>query len=199
VNTADEFLPVPDGAERSAAERLGAPVSEREFQRLYDATSRSILGYLVASTGRREVADDLLQETYCRLLAHPASGLEAGMDEPAARRYLFRIATNLLRDRWRAGYDKPYAEPAEAGAAADLDTPIDVRAMLEHLKPKERQLLWLAYVEGMDHAEIAASTGLGRLSVRTLLLRARGKARRFLDADNPGRGDLRREEVSHES
>jgi RNA polymerase sigma-70 factor, ECF subfamily len=184
VNTADEFLPAIDGTERPAA-----PVSELEFQRLYDATSRSILGYLVASTGRRDIADDLLQETYCRLLVHHAAMIAAGMDAPALRRYLFRIATNLLRDRWRAGHDKPYAEPAEAGAAADLDTPIDVRAMLGHLKPKERELLWLAYVEGMDHAEIAAATGLGRLSVRTLLFRARSKARRFLSA----------EELSHES
>lgn len=176
MNTADEFLPAIEGAERAAS-----PVSELEFQRLYEATSRSILGYLVASTGRRDVADDLLQETYCRLLVQPAATL-AAMDATALRRYLFRIATNLLRDRWRAGHDKPYAEPMEAGASSDLDTPIDVRAMLEHLKPKERELLWLAYVEGMDHAEIAAATGLGRLSVRTLLFRARGKARRFLAA-----------------
>jgi RNA polymerase sigma-70 factor, ECF subfamily len=188
VNIADEFLPAIEGAERPAA------LSELEFQRLYDATSRSILGYLVASTGRRDVADDLLQETYCRLLVHHAAVVAAGMDAPALRRYLFRIATNLLRDRWRAGHDKPYSEPAEAGAASDLDTPIDVRAMLEHLKPKERELLWLAYVEGMDHKEIAAATGLGRLSVRTLLFRARGKARRFLDA----RG-LSDKELSHES
>jgi RNA polymerase sigma-70 factor, ECF subfamily len=177
VNAADDFLPALKGAEQSAA-----PMSELDFQRVYDATSRSILGYLVASTGRRDVADDLLQETYCRLLVHHTAMVAAGMDAPGLRRYLFRIATNLLRDRWRVGHDRPYAEPAEAGAASDLDTPIDVRAMLEHLKPKERELLWLAYVEGMDHAEIAAATGLGRLSVRTLLFRARSKARRFLDA-----------------
>lgn len=194
MNTADEFLPALEGAERAAAERLGAPVSELEFQRLYDATSRSILGYLVASAGRRDVADDLLQETYCRLLVHHAALIAGDMDATALRRYLFRIATNLLRDRWRARRDEPYVEPAEAGAAADLDTPIDVRAMLEHLKPKERELLWLAYVEGMDHAEIAATTGLGRLSVRTLLFRARGRARRFLNART-----LNREELSHES
>jgi RNA polymerase sigma-70 factor, ECF subfamily len=194
VNVADEWVPALDGADRAAADRLGAPVSELEFQRLYDATSRSILGYLVASTGRRDVADDLLQETYCRLLVHRAAVVAAGLDAAALRRYLFRIATNLLRDRWRAGQDKPFAEPAEAGIAADLDTPIDVRAMLEHLKPKERELLWLAYVEGMDHAEIAAATGLGRLSVRTLLFRARGKARRFLDARFPDG-----EELNHES
>jgi RNA polymerase sigma-70 factor, ECF subfamily len=184
VNTADEFLPAIEEMERPAS-----PVSALEFQRLYDATSRSILGYLVASTGRRDVADDLLQETYCRMLLHHAAMVAAGVDVPALRRYLFRIATNLLRDRWRGRRDEPYAEPAEAGAAADLDTPIDVRAMLEHLKPRERELLWLAYVEGMDHAEIAAATGLGRLSVRTLLFRARSKARRFFSAG----------ELSHES
>ena len=52
--------------------------------------------------------------------------------------------------------------------------------MLSALKPMERQLLWLAYVEGLDHAEIASATGLNRLSVRTLLFRARNKAKQFL-------------------
>jgi RNA polymerase sigma-70 factor, ECF subfamily len=160
-----------------------APMSELEFQRVYDATSGPILGYLVAVTGRRDVADDLLQETYCRLLAHHKT--VAGLDSQEARRYLFRIATNLLRDRWRAGDATPVVEPEDVGEAPRLENSIDVRAMLGHLKPRERELLWLAYVEGMDHAEIAAATGLGRLSVRTLLFRARGKAKMFL---SPGRG-----------
>ncbi len=155
-------------------------MTEAEFQRLYDATSGAIGGYLAAVTGRRDVADDLLQETYCRLLAQSGSKKVAELDALATRRYLFRIATNLLRDRWRAGEDKPFAEPAEASAAPQLESAIDIRAMLEHLKPREREMLWLAYVEGMDHAEIAAATGLGRLSVRTLLFRARNKAKRFL-------------------
>jgi RNA polymerase sigma-70 factor (ECF subfamily) len=157
-----------------------APMTEAEFQRLYDATAGAIVGYLAAVTGRRDVADDLLQETYCRLLAHGQSRKMAGMDALATRRYLFRIATNLLRDRWRAGEDQPFAEPPEAAQILNFESAIDIREMLKHLKPKERELLWLAYVEGMDHAEIAAATGLGRLSVRTLLFRARNKAKRFL-------------------
>jgi RNA polymerase sigma-70 factor, ECF subfamily len=161
------------------AERAPATMTESEFQRIYAATSGPILGYLAAVTGRREAADDLLQETYCRLLAQG----KAGMNAEETRRYLFRIASNLLRDRWRSGEGKPFDEPEEAGASADLDTGIDVRAMLAHLKAKERTLLWLAYVEGMDHAEIAAATGLGRLSVRTLLMRARRKAKRFLEPE----------------
>ena len=159
-----------------------ALMSELEFQRLYDSTAGPILGYLVAVTGRRDVAEDLLQEVFCRVLAHSKS--ITAMDAHDTRRYLFRIATNLLRDRWRSGEARPYTEPAEAGVTPSFDSSIDVRAMLRHLKPRERELLWLAYVEGMDHAEIAAATGLGRLSVRTLLFRARNKAKQFL---SPGR------------
>ena len=49
----------------------------------------------------------------------------------------------------------------------------DVRLAFEQLKPRERQLLWLAHVEGFDHREIARLTGLRAASIRVLLFRAR--------------------------
>jgi RNA polymerase sigma-70 factor (ECF subfamily) len=143
------FHSAPTGVDAQAV-----PMNEHDFQLIYDATAAPILGYLVAVTGRRDVAEDLLQETFCRLLARPRI-----MDATDTRRYLFRIAT-------------------------DLDTPIDVHAALQTLKPRERELLWLAYVEGMSHHEIASATGLQSLSVRMLLYRARNKAALLL---NPGR------------
>jgi RNA polymerase sigma-70 factor (ECF subfamily) len=152
--------------------RASVGIDAQEFQRLYDLHARAILAYLLAVTRRRDLADDLLQETFVRLLTRAIPP----MDPDASRRYLFRIATNLLRDRWRSGEATPHAEPPEPTSSTDLDTPLDVRAALAHLKPRERELLWLAYVEGMDHAEIAAATGLQRLSVRMLLFRARKKA-----------------------
>lgn len=171
------------------------PLAEEAFQRVYESTAGPILAYLVAGCGRRDVAEDLLQEIFCRLLLRWPSlaGEVAGpaADPSALRRYLFRIATNLLHDRWRSGEAQPFAEPAEETAPSrsldsGMETGVDVRAMLGQLKPRERELLWLAYVEGMDHAEISAATGLGRLSVRTLLFRARGKARAFLQARAAG-------------
>jgi RNA polymerase sigma-70 factor (ECF subfamily) len=162
---------------RPARVLLEAP----EFQRLYDAHAGPILGYLAAVAGKKDVAEDLVQETFVRLLTRPLPP----MDDAGTRRYLFRIATNLLRDRWRSGDATPYAEPAEPSHADDLDTPIAVRAALARLKPRERELLWLAYVEGMDHAEIAAATGLQRLSVRIALYRARRKAAELLSPPEP--------------
>jgi RNA polymerase sigma-70 factor, ECF subfamily len=70
--------------------------------------------------------------------------------------------------------------PPEAGCERDLDAQIDIRDLMEQLKPRERQLLWLAYVEGMTHSEIAKSTGLQVMSVRMLLFRARRRAAELL-------------------
>ena len=51
----------------------------------------------------------------------------------------------------------------------------DVAAALGRLKPRERQVLWLAYVEGSSHKEIAEIAGVRAPSVRLLLFRARRK------------------------
>ena len=48
------------------------------------------------------------------------------------------------------------------------------------LKPRDRALLWLAYVEEHNHQEIASALGLARGSVKVLLSRARAKLRRLL-------------------
>jgi RNA polymerase sigma-70 factor, ECF subfamily len=174
---------MPSSLEHAAT--TAAVLSELAFQRLYDANATSIHSYLLAVSARRDVADDLLQETFCRLLLHPETA--ARLDTLELRRYLFRIATNLLRDRHRSGETTPFTDPPELTTHPSPENSIDIRTMLQHLKPRERELLWLAYVEGMDHAEISNSTGLNRLSVRTLLFRARNKAKQFL---TPGRVSL---------
>ena len=53
--------------------------------------------------------------------------------------------------------------------------------VLVQLRPRERQLLWLAYAEGYSHREIAQITGLASASIRLLLFRARRKAARLLE------------------
>ena len=75
--------------------------------------------------------------------------------------------------------------------APDVNLQIDVRRSMDLLKPRERELLWLAYVEGMSHAEIAAATGLGAMSVRLLLFRARRRAAALLGAGGESREDER--------
>jgi RNA polymerase sigma-70 factor (ECF subfamily) len=148
-------------------------MDEAAFRAFYDETSRSLFAYLLRVSGERALAEDLLQESYCRLLSVKLSP----MDEAGRRSYLFRIATNLLRDRWRRPkeYSLPDPIPEVASSTPHPDLRIGVQQALGRLKHRERQLLWLAYVEGSSHKEIAKSTGLRAGSVRLLLLRARRK------------------------
>src|SRR5258708_12463948 len=103
------------------AEEEATAMNEQEFRSLYDATARPILAYLVGVTGRKDVADDLLQETYCRFLVRQPPSMR--VDE--VRRYLFRIATNLLRDRWRRGDDDPRQHLPQPGSSALFDPQMD--------------------------------------------------------------------------
>jgi RNA polymerase sigma-70 factor, ECF subfamily len=144
-------------------------VSPEAFRVFYTRTNRPLWAYLQRVSGNRDVADDLLQETYCRFLAAELPE----MDASESRSYLYRIATNLLRDRWRRGEVAAPARQTEQSYGEDAETRTDVRRAFEQLGHRERQLLWLAYVEGFDHREIAQLTGLRAASVRVLLFRAR--------------------------
>jgi len=159
------------------------------FAGFYERSARPLWAYLARVSCDPALADDLMQESYVRFLsaARPPR-MEDG--EVAARRYLFRIATNLLRDHWRRPVSASIEEmPEEFFAARDESARPDSEqnetlAMLvpamARMSPRERQLLWLAHAEGYSHKEIAEVTGLVSASVRLLLFRARRKIGRFL-------------------
>jgi RNA polymerase sigma-70 factor, ECF subfamily len=155
-------------------------MDEEAFRGFYELTARPLWLYLAKTTGDGRLADDLLQETYYRFLRARAS-----FDSDDHRRhYLFRIATNLVRDHRRQPRleaaamderDAAHKDALRAGShvaehAADR---IDLARAMERLKSRERSLLWLAYAQGWSHAEIAAALGLKTGSLKTLLHRAR--------------------------
>jgi RNA polymerase sigma-70 factor (ECF subfamily) len=157
------------------------PMDSDAFAGFYERSARSLWAYLARVSGDPALADDLMQESYVRFLcaAHPQDG------EVAARRYLFRIGTNLLRDHWRRPRSASIEEiPEEFFAASGNSAQADSQAMLgpamAQLRPRDRQLLWLAYAEGYSHREIAEITGLASASIRLLLFRARRKIARLL-------------------
>ena len=72
-------------------------MTEEAFRAFYERTARPLWAYLARATGEPHTADDLLQDAYYRLLRSTVT-----FDDDAHRRnYLFRIATNLVRDRHR--------------------------------------------------------------------------------------------------
>jgi RNA polymerase sigma-70 factor, ECF subfamily len=167
LRTAEAAVPTPDDAANSLR------TAEADFRLLYERSAPKLFAYLLRVSGERAVAEDLLQETYCRFLLSKAPE----MNDAQQQSYLFRISTNLLRDRWRRHRESPLPEnlPEPTSGPPHMDRQLELRQAFQQLKVRERQLLWLAYVEGSNHKEIARATGLGHKSVRLLLFRARRK------------------------
>jgi RNA polymerase sigma-70 factor (ECF subfamily) len=169
-----------------------APMDSDAFAGFYERSARPLWTYLARVSGDPALADDLMQESYLRFLC--ASRPDDG--EVAGRRYLFRIATNLLKDHWRRPKASSIEEiPEEFLAACASSAQADSQAMLGPalalMRPRERQLLWLAHAEGYSHKEIAEVTGLASASIRLLLFRARRKIARLL-REQDAKGGIQR-------
>ena len=160
-------------------------MDEEAFRGFYDRTSRALWSYLSRVTGDRQVADDLMQETYYRFLR----GSKQYESDAHKRNALFHIATNLVRDARR----RPVAlslpdSPEQASTPVDRDLDeraarrTDLHRAMARLKPRERMLLWVAYAQGESHREIAETLGLKTGSIKLLLFRARRKLAGLLHA-----------------
>ncbi|MEI6668236.1 MAG: sigma-70 family RNA polymerase sigma factor [Acidobacteriota bacterium] len=176
-------------SEHAAAASEATLLSEPEFQNLYRLHGRALWGYLYKVTGNAADADDLLQDSFCRLLATKF----ATRDDGQLRAYLFRIASNAAVDQWRrkSRADRhAAASPPEAPADASNATVMryDMARTFGQLKPQERVMLWLAHVEGTEHREIAETLGLKATSVPVLLFRARRKLAGLLTKRGLGPG-----------
>jgi RNA polymerase sigma-70 factor, ECF subfamily len=172
----------------SAANTATALLDEREFLALYSRTAAPLRAYVARSLGSVVNADDIVQETYLRVLRHPVPT----RDDDELRAYVFRIASNLVVDHWRARRRETTHQIPDPGASGpDQGVRLDVKKLFARLKPRERQLVWLAHVEGADHKEIAAALGLRAGSVRVLLSRARHRLARMLRDHGHTQGETR--------
>lgn len=181
-------------------ERLESRIDEAEvafqmdedtFRAFYERTARSVWVYLSRMTRDAQLADDLLQETYYRFLR-----AERAYESDAHRRnYLFRIATNLVHDGRRRprmdcvrvpDEDEPGALQSDIDVAERTERRADLDRALARLKPRERDLLWLAYAQGSSHQEIAESLGLKTGSIKLLLFRARRRLATLLRSGGIG-------------
>lgn len=180
-------------------------MTEAEFRRFHAATAAPLRAYLSRTSGDDALADDVMQSAYVRFLR----ARERPRDFAAQRVYLFRIAVNLLRDEYRraAGDERRTRTAVDAGnircaddahdATANgsahgisTETRLDVRRAFDEVSPRDRELLWLAYVVGMSHREIAGVLGVAEASIRVLLLRARRRLEAVLRAHDIGPEDL---------
>jgi RNA polymerase sigma-70 factor (ECF subfamily) len=166
-------------------------IDEPSFEAFYRQTAAPLRAYVVRVVGHTAPAEDIVQDAYLRLLRAPPAIRDPG----ELRAYLFRIASNLIQDYWRQQRRERDAFDRDAGAPETVSPNpalrVDMARVFEQLRPEQRQLMWLAYVEGAAHREIAAALGLREGSVRVLLHRARRRLAALLGPRTAHSGDRR--------
>ncbi|MDI6907567.1 MAG: RNA polymerase sigma factor SigX [Thermoanaerobacterales bacterium] len=165
-----------------------------DFQELFQAHYPRVSRRAAAILGDRYAAEDVAQETFCRLLFNPPrhrSNL-AG--------WLARVATNLSLNRLRGEAGRARREtavtarevPAAASAEDDAlrgERVALVRRALATLPERQRHCLLLRFA-GLSYAEVATATGVAPGSVGKLLARAEEKFRREYLRLNGGMADV---------
>lgn len=185
----DMTLAAVEDAVKEAASHL---LDESDFRLFYERTSRQVWAYLVRVTGDRQLADDLLQETYYRFYRASAS-----YDSESHRKNaLFTIATNLSRDAHRrtkgvelSVIDEDIVSSSREATSVELRT--DLARAMQKISPQQREMLLLAYAYGSSHEEIASAVGVASSSVKSLLLRARRKMAGLLSGEQQKDGAVR--------
>lgn len=156
-------------------------------QHLFERYRAALHRHVGALLGSRADAEDIVQETYSRLLA--VADLERV--EARARSYMFRIATNLAYDCHRrpretsldALPDGPDSLVALDGpdSLLDMDRALEAlgRALLS-LRPRSRQVFLLRTSEGLDYDAIGERLGISRRTVEREMKHALDSCQRRL-------------------
>jgi RNA polymerase sigma-70 factor (ECF subfamily) len=156
-----------------------AQLTDAAFSTLYERNARAVWTYVYRITGNAADADEIVQETFVRIL-----DADLPPDDEGARRYLFRVASNLATDRWRRLVREERSLRSDLPSTATMPSVPDdtVAQTFAALKPRDRAMLWLAYVEGETHEAIADTLRLKPGSIKVMLSRARGRLRNLLRA-----------------
>lgn len=178
-------------AELALVERLGQG-DPGAFDEVHAAFNTRLFTFLLRLSRRRDVAEDLLEETWLRLVKH-ARRLRA---DTRLGPWLFTVARNLhvsynrsrmLEDSAVAGLIALWpcslerSSPFEAAARSELERRIE-RA-LAAMPTASREVLLLVGVAGLDHADAADICGITPEALRQRLHRAREALSKMLERD----------------
>jgi RNA polymerase sigma-70 factor (ECF subfamily) len=153
-------------------------VEEHPYAARIDPWRRELLRYVHRLTGDLDVAEDVAQEALVRLLDADAHALRN------PRAWLFRVATNLLKDALRREEMKRRRPvPVDTDGPRPPDQDIErreavarVRAVLDTLPERDRELLILRE-SGFAYREIAQILDLKKESIPMMVARALARFR----------------------
>jgi len=154
------------------AEKVACRMNQAEFRGFYLKMAPKLRAYICRSCGSYDLAEDIMQDAFLKFLRTAPSA----MDELAMKGYLYRTADSLLVDHWRRSKRRQrwsLETMFRKKPVVDRRKDKDMTDAFRELKPQQRSILWMAYVEEFNHREIAQASGVKEKSVKVLLFRAR--------------------------
>ncbi|WP_207934496.1 sigma-70 family RNA polymerase sigma factor [Actinomadura sp. KC06] len=168
-------------------ESPGSLDSEQGMRLAYDRHGQELLGFACNALADRQLAEDVVQETFVRAWRSAAS-----FDHRRAslRTWLFAIARNVVTDARRHRTARaPLAGPVEAGEQQrdprdpfdQLLTRIELDEALRRLSDDHRQVVLDVYFLGRTCADLATELGIPASTVRSRLYYGVRALREILD------------------
>lgn len=150
------------------------------FAEVYRATSAKLYGVVLRILHRRDIADEVLQEVYVKIWERAA---DFNPDRASPISWMAAIARNRALDEVRRKHpvsieDHPevqdFASDDETALAAVMRGEDGKRLAdcLTGLEPDRRQMVVLAYCEGLSRDELAAKYGQPVNTIKTWLRRS---------------------------
>jgi RNA polymerase sigma-70 factor, ECF subfamily len=166
--------------------RRTAQGDKKAFANLYQATSAKLFGVALRITGRREIAEEVLQEAFVAIWGRakdydPVRG--------SVMTWLVTIVRHSAIDQLRHSQSRPEGHSASEDvlttfvATGRTDISADLRALqrcLEELDPQPRRAVLLAYLYGLTRDEIAARLKVPVGTVKSSLWRSLERLQRCL-------------------
>ena len=181
-------------AETDAAVIASSLERPERFEVIFDRHAAAVYRYLRRRVGD-QLAEELTAETFNRALS---ARRKFDTRTPSALPWLYGIAVNLIRmhvrseQRRQDAYRRSAQSRIEPSSAGDVDARLDAQAlgpalgaMLGALSRDEREVLLLHAWAGLSPAEISEALSVSGATARKLLHRARAKAARQLDLQDP--------------
>lgn len=177
------------GIDAILAARLAAG-DHHALAEVFDALGHSVYGSAVRVLGGNSAAQDVVQDVFVELWAHPdrydpaAGTLRTYLTVLARHRAVDLIRSELRRvARQERSYRLTLAPPADAAGEEVLaaETASLVRAAVQALPASQRQVVELAYFEGLTCREVAHAVGIPEGTAKSRLRLALAKLEEMLD------------------
>ena len=165
--------------------------SEKQFIKAYDEYSEALLRHISFRVSRREIAEDIAQDTFLRAWKYIATA-EKKVVIKNIKAFLYTIANNLVIDHYRQKYKQTISiddiEEKELRMESDQEKYAEryinkeiIETHVSALKDEYKEMIIFRYIDDLSIKEIEEITGKSSNNIRVILHRAIKKLQQSMD------------------